>query len=199
MLIILSRISSHVDAQLLDSQSAFRKGRGLTDALFTVRQVISKRVEFNEPLFMAFVDLRKAYDSVPRASLWQILRVYGVHAKLVELLEDLHKGTQAAVRMGGSMSEWFDVRGRVRQGCVISPLLFNIYMDFVVKQALAQMSEGCGVELAYHADGKLRKKWGKGGSLEVLSVLLYADDMVLMSNDRGELATMLKVMVSAGM
>jgi hypothetical protein len=202
VLILLSRISSHVDAQLLDSQSAFRKGRGLTDALFTIRQVISRCVEFNEPLFMAFVDLRKAYDSVPRESLWQILRVYGVHAKLVELLEDLHKGTQAAVRMGGSMSEWFDVRGGVRQGCVISPLLFNIYMDFVVKQALAQMPEGCGVELAYHADGKLqRKKWGRGESLEVLSVLLYADDMVLMSNDRGELATMLQVMdrVSAGM
>ena len=84
---------------------------------------------------------------------------------------------------------------------MISPLLFNIYMDFVVKQALAQMREGCGVELAYHADGKLqRKKWGRG-SLEVLSVLLYADDMVLMSNDRGELATMLQVMdrVSAGL
>ena len=162
------------------------------------RQVISRCVEFNEPHFMAFVDLRKAYDSVPRESLWQILRVY---AKLVELLEDLHKGTQAAVRMGGSMSEWFDVRGGVRQGCVISPLLFNIYMDFVVKQALAQMPEGCGVELAYHAHGKLQqKKWGKG-CLEVLLVLLYADDMVLMSNDRGELATMLKVMdkVSAGM
>ena len=120
----------------------------------------------------------------------------------MELLEDLPKGTQAAVRMGGSMSEWFDVRGGVRQGCVISPLLFNIYMDFVVKQALAQMPEGCGVELAYHADGKLqRKKWGRGESLEVLSVLLYADDMVLMSNNRGELATMLQVMdrVSAGM
>ena len=50
--------------------------------------------------------LRKAYDSVPRESLWQMC-VYGVHAKLVELLEDLYKGTQAAVRMGGSMSEWF--------------------------------------------------------------------------------------------
>ena len=64
---------------------------------------------------------------VPRKSLWQILRVYGVHAKLGELLEDLHKGTLAAVRMGGSMSEWFGVRGGVRQGCVISPLLFNMY------------------------------------------------------------------------
>jgi hypothetical protein len=201
-LIILSRINAHVDAQLLDSQSAFRKGRGLTDALFTIRQVISKSVEFGQPLFMAFVDLRKAYDSVPRDVLWRILRVYGVHTKLIELLMDLHTGTQAAVRMGGMLSEWFDVHGGVRQGCVIAPMLFNIYMDFVVRQAMAQMPDGCGVELAYHADGKLhRKKWGSGGNLELLSVLLYADDMVLLSDNREELATMLQVMdrVSAGM
>ena len=75
--------------------------------------------------------------------------------------------------MGGSASEWFDVRGGVQQGCVLSPLLFNIYMDFVVKQALAQMPEGCGMELAYHDDGKLqRKKWGKCESLEVFVVSL---------------------------
>ena len=173
-----------------------------TDALFTIRQVLSKSVEFGMPLFMAFVDLRKAYDSIPRESLWRILRVYGVHAKLIELLEDLHTGTQAAVRMGGSVSEWFDVRGGVRQGCVIAPMLFNIYMDFVVRQALAQMPVGCGVELAYHADGKLQREMGgTGGSLELLSVLLYADDMVLMSSDREELAVMLQVMdnVSAGL
>ena len=86
---------------------------------------------------MAFVDLRKAYDSVPRDTLWRILHVYGVHTKLIELLMDLHTGTQAAVRMGGVVSEWFDVHGGVRQGCVIAPLLFNIYMDFVVRQAMA--------------------------------------------------------------
>ena len=62
VLVILAKISSHIDAQLLDNQSAFRKGRGLTDALFTIRQVISKSVAFDQPLFMAFVDLRKAYD-----------------------------------------------------------------------------------------------------------------------------------------
>ena len=65
VLVILAKISSHIDAQLLDNQSAFRKGRGLTDALFTICQVISKSVAFDQPLFMAFVDLRKAYDSVP--------------------------------------------------------------------------------------------------------------------------------------
>ena len=195
VLVILAKISSHIDAQLLDNQSAFRKGRGLTDALFTIRQVISKSVAFDQPLFMAFVDLRKAYDSVPRDTLWRILHVYGVHTKLIELLMDLHTGTQAAVRMGGVVSEWFDVHGGVRQGCVIAPLLFNIYMDFVVRQAMAQMPEGCGVKLAYHADGKLeRDGCGSGGCVELLSVLLYADDMVLLSPSREELVVMLQVM-----
>jgi hypothetical protein len=200
-LVIMARVSCHIDAQLLDCQSAFRKGRGLTDSLFTIRMIMSKCVEFGQPLHMAFVDLRKAYDSVPRDALWRVLRVYGVHQKLVELLEDLHTGTQAAVRMGGGLSEWFDVQSGVRQGCVIAPLLFNIYIDFVVKQALALMPEGCGVKLAYHCDGQLhRVKYGVAESMELVSILLYADDMALLSQDAEELAVMLQTMdrVSAG-
>jgi hypothetical protein len=195
VLIILGRVSSHIDSQLLDSQSAFRKGRGLTDALFTVRMLISKCVEFGQPLYMAFVDLRKAYDCVPREALWKVLRVYGVHGKLIELLEDLHTGTQAAVKLGGAVSGWFDVKSGVRQGCVIAPLLFNIYMDFVVKQALAQMPSGCGVKLAYHADGQLVRSTGHGvGDLQLISTLLYADDMALLSQDAKELESMLQTM-----
>jgi len=201
-LVILSRVSDHIDSQLLDSQSAFRKGRGLTDSLFTIRMLISKCVEFGQPLHMAFVDLRKAYDCVPRATLWRILRAYGVHPKLIELLEDLHTGTQAAVRMGSSLSEWFEVRSGVRQGCVIAPLLFNIYMDYVVKLALSLMPPDCGVKLAYHADGQLHRREGFGeGRLELVRALLYADDMVLLSHNPDELRVMLQIMdkVAAGM
>ena len=106
------------------------------------------------------------------------------------------------MRLGGKLSEWFDVRSGVRQGCVIAPVLFNIYIDFVVKQALAQMPDGCGVELAYHCDGQLhRVKFGKADSVELVSILLYADDMVLLSKDAEELAVMLQTMdkVSAGL
>jgi hypothetical protein len=98
--------------------------------------------------------------------------------------------------MEGQKSEWFDVRGGVRQGCVIAPLLFNIYMDFVAKQALSQMPDGCGVKLAYRADGKLQSMVGSKGatSMELISLLLHADDMVLLSSKEDELASMLKVM-----
>jgi hypothetical protein len=63
--------------------------------------------------------------------MWRILHVYGIHKKLVELLENIHIGTQAAVRMEGQKFEWFDVRGGVRQGCVIAPLLIKIYMTLL--------------------------------------------------------------------
>jgi hypothetical protein len=106
--------------------------------------------------------------------MWRILHVYGMHKKLIELLEDLHIGTQAAVRMEGQKFEWFDVQGGVRQGCVIAPLLINIYMDVVVKQALAQMLDGCGLKLAYRADGKLQSMVRSKGatSMELISLLL---------------------------
>jgi hypothetical protein len=115
-------------------------------------------MEFGEPLHMAFVDLHKAYDSVPCDLLWCILHIHGVHKKLVELLEELHRGSQAAVRMKGQKFEWFDVRreGGVRQGFVIGPLFNNTYMDIVAEPALAQMSDGCGVEHAYCAVGSCR-------------------------------------------
>lgn len=99
--ILMRRVYEQVDNQLLDAQSAFRKGRGIGDAVFTLRMTMARCREFNVPLHMAFVDLRKAYDSVPRSALWLVLRKYGVHGKLLELLQDLHVGTQAAVKLNG--------------------------------------------------------------------------------------------------
>jgi hypothetical protein len=86
---------------------------------------------------------------------------------------------------------------------VIAPLLINIYMDVVVKQALAQMPDGCGLKLAYRADGKLQSMDRSEGatSMELISLLLYADDTVLLSSKEDELAVMLKLVgkVSAGL
>jgi hypothetical protein len=111
--------------------------------------------------------------------------VYDVPAKLVALLMDLHTGTMSAVRMDGQLGEWFETRVGVRQGCVIAPLLFNTFFDFVLRRALDQMlSEhgACGVQVL------------AGGTQYSLAALLYADDLVLNSHDPVELARMLAVM-----
>jgi hypothetical protein len=132
--------------------------------------------------------------NVNRWALWQVLKYYKVHSKLVSLLADLHSATQAAVRLGGQMGEWFGVDSGVRQGCVIAPLLFNIFIDFVVKQALLKMPEGCGVKVEVRGRGGTAQLGGQSLTHEVLAILLYADDMVLMAHDPVEMAEMLRVM-----
>jgi hypothetical protein len=87
--------------------------------------------------------------------LWRVLSFYGVDSKITALLADLHTGTQAAVKLAGSYGDWFDLGRGVRQGCVIAPLLFNIYFDSVVRLALPEMPEGCGARLAYRAEGEV--------------------------------------------
>ncbi len=106
-------------------------------------------------LHLAFIDLTKAYDWVNRDALWCILRVYRVPSKIVELLEDLHTGTLAVVRLGGDLGQEFSVGSRVRQVALWHPLLFNVFLDFVVKQALASMPPDFGVSVQFWADDNL--------------------------------------------
>jgi hypothetical protein len=150
-LLLMHRIQQHIDTQLHEAQCGFRKGRGTVDAIFAMRQLMGMcKAAADAPLFSVFIDLTKAYDSVNREALWQVLRVYDVPAKLVALLMDLHTGTMSAVRMGGQLGEWFETRVGVRQGCVIAPLLFNTFFDFVLRRALDQMRSGhgaCGVQV----------------------------------------------------
>lgn len=112
--------------------------------------------------------------------MWRVLSFYGVDSKITALLADLHTGTQAAVKpaplascaeqrmqavrthrsrtappLAGSYGDWFDLGRGVRQGCVIAPLLFNIYFDSVVRLALPEMPEGCGARLAYRAESEV--------------------------------------------
>jgi hypothetical protein len=191
--ILLRRVSAVVDQQLLDSQSAFRKGRGLSDASFVLRSIMYQCARYKQPLFMAFVDLRKAYDCIPRDALWRVLSAFGVHAKLVALLADLHKGTMAAVKLGRGTGDWFAIERGVRQGCVIAPLLFNVFFDCVVRVAVAEMPAGCGVRLAYKSHGEVWMRQASDTPTTCVTVnnLIYADDLVLLSCDQRELEHML--------
>jgi hypothetical protein len=193
--LLLRRVSQHLDSRLLEAQCGFRPGRGITDATFTLRQLMGKAWEYAAPLHLAFIDLRKAFDSVPRGALWRVLRAYGVPPLLVELLMDLHTGTQAAVRLGAVKGESFAVSSGVRQGCVIAPMLFNVYIDFVVRQALARMPDACGVSVAFGFDGTFSPPVGDRISYRThIALLMYADDMALTCSNAAELLQFLKVL-----
>ena len=92
---------------------------------FTSGQLIEKAIEHQSELHILFVDLRKVYDSVPRSALWMVLEKFGVPPRMLDIIRSLHNGMSASVRVRGGVSEAFDVRNGLRQGCTLAPLLFN--------------------------------------------------------------------------
>ena len=117
--------------------------------IFCVRQLVEKAIEHNTKLFLLFVDLRKAYDSVPRAALWCALQKYGVPDIMIELIRSLHDGMSATVTVGGGRSEPFSVRNGLHQGCTIAPTLFILYFGLVIDRWLDQC-QAAGMEVQFN-------------------------------------------------
>ena len=87
-------------------------------------------------LLAAYIDFRKAFDSVSRDGLWSILGFRGIPPKIVQLISHLYTGTESAVKCGGSISSFFPVDSGVRQGCVLAPTLFSVSMDWIMERVV---------------------------------------------------------------
>ena len=112
-----------------DSQFGFVPGRGTTDAIFVVRQLQEKYLAVNKRLYMAFVDLEKAFDRVTRKVIWWALRKLGVEEWIVRLVQGMYPNARSRVRVGEGFSKEFEVKVGVHQGSVLSPLLFIIVLE----------------------------------------------------------------------
>ena len=137
----------------MEAQCGFRKGRSTVDQIWLTRQVLEKATEYHTTVYLCFVDLIKAYDSVDRAALLAVLRSYGVPNQLVNLVVELYTGTKCCVRTAEGTSEAFEVKTGVRQGCILSPLLFNCFLDGIVKGVMSVL--GGGVHMEYSTEGGL--------------------------------------------
>lgn len=125
---------------------------------------MEKAKEQNVPLYMAFVDFKKAFDSVRHTTLWEVLTRMGVDNTVVGLLKSLYSRQQVAVRIEGEMSEFFDITKGVRQGCLMSPVSFNLYSEELMRRSTDEI------------------RWvGVNVSGRRLNNLRYADDIVLIS------------------
>ena len=100
--IIQDRLQKVAERELPESQCGFRRGRGCTDMTFTVRQLVEKSIEHTTKLYIIFVDLRKAYDSVPCEVLWVVLKRLGVLDTLIDILKSFHEGMEAKIRLDQS-------------------------------------------------------------------------------------------------
>jgi hypothetical protein len=181
--LIHRRIRDQLCGQLLDAQNGFRKGRGTGDALFSMRRLQELARQHGAPLHTAFVDFRKAFDSVNREALWRVLLARGVDPKLLGLIKDLYSGCQACISSNGTTSQWFPMSSGVRQGCPMSPTLFNVFIDFLARLVIAACEEQGvrGFTVAFRINGQLVAAPVGNPSLLALLMLLYADDMVLLA------------------
>ena len=134
---VLERIVDGLIRQLVsidDSQFGFVPGRGTTDAIFVARQLQEKYLAANKRLYMAFIDLEKAFDRVPRKVIWWVLRKLGVEEWIVRLVQGMYANAWSHVPDGEGYSKEFEVKVGVQQGSVLSPLLFIIVLEALSRE-----------------------------------------------------------------
>ena len=118
--------------ELPDVQAGFRKGRGTRDQTDKIRWIIEKAREFQKSLYFCFIDDAKAFDCVDHKKLWKILKEMGIPDHLTCLLRNLYAGREAAVRTGHGTTDWLHIGKGVCQGCILSPCLFNLYVEYIM-------------------------------------------------------------------
>ena len=203
--IIARRLSEYCECVgiLPEERSGFRPNRSSTDMMFVVRRLQELARKKRIPLYVCFIDLTKAYDSVDRTLLWTVLARFGVPQNTILAIRQFHHGMRVGDRLNDRVcSRWFAVEQGLRQGCVLAPLLFNIFFAAVINVASTRFKANKAImDALVH----LMKKRGAGGRGEatageaVLATplwgMLYADDAEVVSQSPEQLRKMMGVIV----
>ena len=158
--ILMNRSLDIIERSLSESQYGFRPGRGTTGAIFIARQIIEKAREHQVPLHFHFIDFKSAFDTIWREAMWKMLLKTGVPSKIVTIIKNIYEDTQCAIMIEGHITEWFQVNVGVRQGCNMSPILFNVMLDYVMKEVRSLdenfcMSADMSIDIRYADDTTL--------------------------------------------
>ena len=188
--VVINRRTAHIlDDVVSESQCGFRANRGIVDMVFSIRQLQEKCREQQQNLYIIFVDLTKAFDTVSRTGLWSILEKLGCPPKLVSIIRAFHDGMQGRVVASEGVSQPFSVTNGVKQGCVMAPTLFSILFAAMLQSALNDCS--AGISIRYRFDGQfydLRRLRARTKiSAALIRDLLYADDCALVALSEGDL------------
>ena len=133
--ILQARLQQYVNHELPDVQAGFRKGRGTRDQIANICWIIEKAREFQKNIYFCFIDYTKAFDCVDHNKPWKILKEMGIPDHLTCLLRNLYAGQEPTDRIGHGTTDWFQIRKGVRQGCILSPCLFNLYAEYIMRNA----------------------------------------------------------------
>lgn len=161
-----------------EEHSGFRAGRSCTDNVFSLKQIIEKKTATNRDIHITFIDLQKAYDTVPVTKLWEVLQESNINYTLIKALKNLYHGSTSRIKISNFLTSEFPVSKGLRQGCCISPTLFKIY----ISKALSTWKRKChgmGIEL----------------NDTCLYTLQFADDQAVIANDKDDMEYMVKKLV----
>ena len=159
-----ARLQQYVNRELPDVQAGFRKGRGARDQTANICCIIETAREFQKNIYFCFIDYAKAFDCVDHNKLWKILKEMGIPDHLTCLLKNLCAGQEATVRTGHGTTDSFQIGKGVRQGCILPPCLFNLYAEYVMRNAGLEEAQA-GIRIAGRDINNLK----------------YADDTSLMA------------------
>ena len=172
--ILQVRLQQYVNCELPDVQAGFRKGRGTRDQIANIFWIIKKAREFQKNIYFCFIDYAKGVDCVDHNKLWKILKETGIPDHLTCLLRNLYAGQEATVRTGHGTTDWFQIEKGVRQCCILSPCIFNLYAEYIMRTS-GQEEAQAGIQIAGRYINNLR----------------YADDTTLMADGEEELKSFL--------
>ena len=151
---------------IVEEQAGFRRGYSTTDNIFVLQSLIHRNLSRKRKLYAAFVDFKKAFDTVNRAVLWDILSSYGINGRMLGMLQAIYSGVLCRVRCGGHYSEPIECFSGLKQGCKMSPIIFSLMVNYVAKLVINNGKHG--IQLM--------------PSNIVIYLLLFADDIVLVSD-----------------
>ena len=146
--ILQARIQQYLNCELPDVQAGFRNGRGTRNQIVNIIRIIEKAREFQKKhIYFCFIDYAKAFGCVDHNNLWEILKEMGIPDHLTCLLRNLYAGQEATVRTGHGTTDWFQIGEGVRQGCILSPCLFNLYAEYVMRNTGLEEAQA-GIQIA---------------------------------------------------
>ena len=197
--VILSRLQFLGTMVYPEAQCGFRPERSTVDMIFATRQIQEKCREQQMPLYIAFIDLTKAFDLVSREGLFKVLKKIGCPDKLLSIIISFHENMTGVVNFDGDSSSPFPISNGVKQGCVLAPTLFGIFFSMLLHYAFNDSTEG--IYLRTRSDGSLFNLARLKAKTLVRNVLvrelLFADDAALVSHTEDGLQCMLNKFADA--
>ena len=130
--ILKARLQQYMNCGIPDVQAGFRKGKATRDQIASIYWIIEKAREFQRNIDFCFIDYVKSFDCVNQNKLWKILQEMRIQDHLTHLLRNLYAGQEATVRTRHRTTDWLQIGKGVRQGCILSPCLFNLYAEYIM-------------------------------------------------------------------